>query len=617
MNPPGGHATEAIANSAKRQAYEPKPDPWSADPNVAAATSSNSAVTLAAPIDAPAVSRPVEVAAQPEAIAPTQAQPEPVTEAEVVEAAPAAESNPVQTEVAQEASAVEPASDSISSALPFPPETAVEPSIQTAAAESMELPAAVSPVPSNEPAIAAQDVAAPLDTPQEVPLAVLSDRIELPPEIDAESESLTSSKIEHETERVSLAETMQSANLERSRDIVAVVPDPPKAAQAAQPKVSEKAIAKPSVSDGPKPAASDKPSVTNATTTPKLPVDPSTADDPPVPQPAAEPEPSRPTDPKPKPPEPKPSEPKSVEAQKDPSEKKSPVKDVAKPPAMTTTPTPPAEPAVANPARSVEFPRWTSKVSPGLTTPRSPSAASPGVPNKVLPAPTKARPEPLTTSPSVPQKAQPTVDPNGDPRRIPIWSPYNNLSPYPQPELAAPSKGKPSESPTAGWKIPHSPSKQAPDRPGMTAVPSKVFPSPQTAMAATGTPSILANRDRVVGSYDLNALFPATYHGATTRGTPPIQPAGSNAIAYGSSPSPKRKSILGRFLARFQREEDDTPVPTAADAIAGRVNPRGLWIEKPVRPSPTSIASEPGDIPQRGESIQRVSANGLNEPPQR
>ena len=89
----------------------------------------------------------------------------------------------------------------------------------------------------------------------------------------------------------------------------------------------------------------------------------------------------------------------------------------------------------------------------------------------------------------------------------------------------------------------------------------------------------------------------------------------STAYSTSAGAPAKRKSILSRFLARFQR--DDTPVPTPADAIAGRVNPQGVWKDSAVGSARSSIASVPSDVPQRGDAIQRVSADGINKTPQR
>ena len=661
VNRPGRHMSDAIAGSAMRQAQEPKPDPWSPYANAEAMSGSKTAVTLGTPTDANTVTvtepaklidepaQPEAVAAQPtpepalpEPAAPAQEQPEPAKEAEVAEAAPVATepesdaippvsvaeatSAPSEPEVAKEEQAAEPPAPSISVASPSPAETesapAPAPSIPTAAAEPVDLPTAAPAVPEREPVAASQEVAAPGDTPREVPLTLLTDQIELPPEIDAESESRSASKLEPATERVSLSETSATANVVPTRDRSDMVTDPPKEAPA-QPKATEKAAAKPPTSEVAQPAPAAKPAESPAAPAPKAPAATSTANDPPVPQPAADPE--------PKPADPKPSEPKAEEAPKQAAEEKPAVSDVAKPSDTTPpTPAPAAEPApapsaapavVPTPKKSIQFPRMTRQVGQGGASPQSPAAVAPMAPNKVLPAPVEVSPEPLTASRPAPSKAMPAADPNQDPGRVPIWSPYNNLPAQTQPELAVPSKAKPSESPTAGWKIPPRVPKQSPAMSGAKSAPapSKVFPTPQLATATSGTASILANRDQVVGSYDLNGLFPATYQGAITRGAPPVQRSEGSGSRMALSSTSKRKTILGRFIARFQREADDTPVPTPADAIAGRVNPQGLWKVTPLRPTapPESIAAEPRDIPQGGEGIQRVSAYGLDEPPQR
>ena len=685
--PAANRSTQAVANSALRRASEPRPDPWAPYPNSAAMNAAKSSVVLGAPTTELATSATTATQTETPSVEP-QPRPEPVLADSATSKADSAEPvtppsttedpspSPSETPVAETPAEAPPpvttapvdtprASDTapveehlVTTNSPLVPESqpAVEPPPAAPMAESVES-SPVAESPAAEPALPAQEPETLAETPQEMPPAVLSDRVEFPEDSDARVEAPALPKVEVETSRVSLADVPPDPKMTTPNDFPALPPTPAMDAQAPKPALDPKNAPKATSPDPtkaatppatvensakelpkattPEPAKVSTPPATKpATENPAK--EPSVADTPPVPSPASDPEPNKPSETERTTPE-KPSA-KATEPADEPKPAVDPnpaVETTSTPSTQTALPTPPAAPSKRS-GFPIDFPRWTHKANSAKAQPSAPSKVRPEAVAPDFSAPSKGAPaaaavnshsqkQPAAVSPTrqAPTKALPAAVSQAESERVPIWTPYNNLgSTDPIGRVEVPTKSRPSESPTAGWKIP--PMKPTPGPSGSIANSRRVTSSPQVATAPTGTPSILSNRERVVGRYDFNEMFPATYQGAMTRVTPlshaaaPGRPPVSvESTAYSTSAGApaKRKSILSRFLARFQR--DDTPVPTPADAIAGRVNPQGVWKDSAVGSARSSIASVPSDVPQRGDAIQRVSADGINKTPQR
>lgn len=319
---------------------------------------------------------------------------------------------------------------------------------------------------------------------------------------------------------------------------------------------------------------------------------------------------------------------------------------VADPATDDPAPTTPAEEPAA-PAAQAAAQDAAPSAAPASATPQAVAKvapiASPQAPSKTVPAAGKAKAAPAAASPQAPSKVAPAVAPSGQ-AGAPVKAPV------------APSKTLPGVHALGGWKshcklrqklakcplkkklvclfhhdhhpacpsAPVSATAQAP-LPAPPVAPSKQGPPPAAAPALSTQPRPLTTTAQApplpplttVARLPVSDLFPVSYY-ANQADWDRAHPAGLTALAAATNPgaapvpasmepAPKRRpSVLTRLVARFQGSETGHPSDCACTCHKG---------DSPARA--TSIAAETGDIAKRGERVERVSAQRVDEPTQR
>ena len=302
---------------------------------------------------------------------------------------------------------------------------------------------------------------------------------------------------------------------------------------------------------------------------------------------------------------------------------------IANPATDEQAPTTPAEEAAA-PAPQVAAQDAAASAPPASATPQAVAkvapAAAPQAPSKTVPASAKAKPAPAAAAPQAPSKVAPSGQAKTQPAVHSLcgWKSHCKLR---QKLANCPLKKKlvclfhhdhhpacPPVSATAQAPVPApavAPSKQAPAPVSPPALSTQPRPLTTTVQAPVLQPLT------TVARLPLSDLFPVSYY-ANQVDWDRAHPAGSSALAVatnpGTSPVPasmepaprRRTSILTRLVARFQQSEYGHPSDCACTC------------HKVGSPAPaTSIAAETRDIAKRGEGIERVSAQRVDEPTQR
>ncbi|MDR3638892.1 MAG: hypothetical protein P4L84_34120 [Isosphaeraceae bacterium] len=132
--------------------------------------------------------------------------------------------------------------------------------------------------------------------------------------------------------------------------------------------------------------------------------------------------------------------------------------------------------------------------------------------------------------------------------------------------------------------------------------------------AAPPAPTMVAGRNPVPATPPLPAAAPPA---TAPVPTPAVAVAAAPRVA--PQPKPKRVWLITRLWNRIHGESDTTQPTASASNASAPPAPTNVAVAPPPTPSPVPPSGNavPGNLPQRGESVERVSAERVNEAAQR